>query len=216
MTQLAAPTRAPRRVTTSRPRVTSARSGARPARPATQVATAERAGHTRFMALAVLVAMASALALLFLNTMRAEQSFTLSTLRSDVSTLNEREQALDSEISAVSAPEELTLKAESYGMVKPASITYVSRDTGKKLGVAHPSQAGTALSVNTLPSTPASKAAGEVIASGTVGLHITDPVAQAQARAKEKAAADAAAAKAEAAKKAEAVKKAEAAKKTSK
>ena len=205
MTQLAAPTRAPRRVTASRPRVTSARSGARLARPSTQVAAAKRTGNARFMALVIIVAVASALALLFLNTMRAEQSFTLSTLRSDVSTLNEREQALDSEISAVSAPEELTLKAASYGMVKPASITYVSRDTGKNLGVAHPSQAGSGLSVNTLPSTPDSKAAAEVLASGTIGLHITDPVAQAQAKAK-----------ADAAEKADAAKKAEAAKKTSK
>lgn len=207
MSQLAAPTRAPRRVSAPRSRPRSAarpvRSASRPlgASPVTSVAATTRTRDSRFMGLVIVVAIASALALLFLNTMRAEQSFTLSTLRSDVSTLNDRQQALESEISAVSAPEQLAMKAEAAGMGPASQITYVKRDTGKTIGVAGRAKGGAALSVNTLPTTPSSRAAAEALASGTIGLHVTDPVATAKAAAKADAAKKAADAKAAASKK---------------
>ena len=83
-------------------------------------------------------------------------------------------------------------------MVRAEQVRYVNRTTGKQVGVATSNQAGQRLSVNTLSTTPASKAAADVLDSGTIGLHITDPVAKAKAAADAKAKADAAKAKAEA------------------
>lgn len=206
MSQLAAPSRAPRAaVRPTRPgnRPSAARRAARahPVRP--QVgAVAQRRSGSGFMALVCVLAFVSAMALLLLNTLRAEQSFTLNKLRSDVATLSDRHQALDSDLSAMSAPEHLAVKADEYGMVQAAQVRFVSRATGKQIGVATSTTAGSPLSVNTLPTSSASKAAGDVIDSGTIGLHITDPVAQAKAQADAKAKSEASRAKSDAAKKA--------------
>lgn len=205
MSQLAAPSRAPRSTrassrparTTRRPAPASRAAAVRPVRARTETVAGKRP-VSGFMALVFVFAFVSALSLLLLNTMRAEQSFTLNKLRSDVSTLDDRQQGLDSEISAVSAPEHLAVKAEEYGMVRAEQVRYVNRTTGKQVGVATSGQAGQRLSVNTLSTTPASKAAADVLDSGTIGLHITDPVAKAKAAADAKAKADAAKAKAEA------------------
>lgn len=205
MSQLAAPSRAPRSTrassrparTTRRPAPASRAAAVRPVRARTETVAGKRP-VSGFMALVFVVAFVSALSLLLLNTMRAEQSFTLNKLRSDVATLDDRQQGLDSEISAVSAPEHLAVKAEEYGMVRAEQVRYVNRTTGKQVGVATSGQAGQRLSVNTLSTTPASKAAADVLDSGTIGLHITDPVAKAKAAADAKAKADAAKAKAEA------------------
>lgn len=205
MSQLAAPSRAPRSTrassrparTTRRPAPASRAAAVRPVRARTETVAGKRP-VSGFMALVFVFAFVSALSLLLLNTMRAEQSFTLNKLRSDVATLEDRQQGLDSEISAVSAPEHLAVKAEEYGMVRAEQVRYVNRTTGKQVGVATSGQAGQRLSVNTLSTTPASKAAADVLDSGTIGLHITDPVARAKAAAEAKAKADAAKAKAEA------------------
>lgn len=205
MSQLAAPSRAPRSTrassrparTTRRPAPASRAAAVRPVRARTETVAGKRP-VSGFMALVFVFAFVSALSLLLLNTMRAEQSFTLNKLRSDVATLDDRQQGLDSEISAVSAPEHLAVKAEEYGMVRAEQVRYVNRTTGKQVGVATSNQAGQRLSVNTLSTTPASKAAADVLDSGTIGLHITDPVAKAKAAADAKAKADAAKAKAEA------------------
>ncbi|MBE7371924.1 MULTISPECIES: hypothetical protein [unclassified Dermacoccus] len=205
MSQLAAPSRAPRSTrassrparTTRRPAPASRAAAIRPVRARTETVAGKRP-VSGFMALVFVFAFVSALSLLLLNTMRAEQSFTLNKLRSDVATLDDRQQGLDSEISAVSAPEHLAVKAEEYGMVRAEQVRYVNRTTGKQVGVATSGQAGQRLSVNTLSTTPASKAAADVLDSGTIGLHITDPVAKAKAAADAKAKADAAKAKAEA------------------
>ncbi|CAM2875932.1 MULTISPECIES: hypothetical protein [Dermacoccus] len=205
MSQLAAPSRAPRSTrassrparTTRRPAPASRAAAVRPVRARTETVAGKRP-VSGFMALVFVFAFVSALSLLLLNTMRAEQSFTLNKLRSDVATLDDRQQGLDSEISAVSAPEHLAVKAEEYGMVRAEQVRYVNRTTGKQVGVATSGQAGQRLSVNTLSTTPASKAAADVLDSGTIGLHITDPVAKAKAAADAKAKADAAKAKAEA------------------
>lgn len=205
MSQLAAPSRAPRSTrassrparTTRRPAPASRAAAVRPVRARTETIAGKRP-VSGFMALVFVFAFVSALSLLLLNTMRAEQSFTLNKLRSDVATLDDRQQGLDSEISAVSAPEHLAVKAEEYGMVRAEQVRYVNRTTGKQVGVATSGQAGQRLSVNTLSTTPASKAAADVLDSGTIGLHITDPVAKAKAAADAKAKADAAKAKAEA------------------
>lgn len=205
MSQLAAPSRAPRSTrassrparTTRRPAPASRAAAVRPVRARTETIAGKRP-VSGFMALVFVFAFVSALSLLLLNTMRAEQSFTLNKLRSDVATLDDRQQGLDSEISAVSAPEHLAVKAEEYGMVRAEQVRYVNRTTGKQVGVATSGQAGQRLSVNTLSTTPASKAAADVLDSGTIGLRITDPVAKAKAAADAKAKADAAKAKAEA------------------
>lgn len=216
MSQLAAPSRAPRTTrATSRPARTSSRPSparrtvaTRPGR-AQVGAVAQRRSSSGFMALVCILAFVSAIALLLLNTMRAEQSFTLNKLRSDVTTLNDRQQGLESDISAVSTPEHLAVKAQEIGLVQAPQIVYKDRATKKTLGVASSTEAGSALNVNTLPSTPASKAAGDVLDSGTIGLHITDPVARAKAQADAKAKADQAKAdqaKRDAAKKSDAAK----------
>lgn len=208
MSQLAAPSRAPR-VTTrpvrsvSRPAPARRASRVRPARPQVGAVAQKRSG-SGFMALVCVLAFVSAMALLLLNTLRAEQSFTLNKLRGDVATLSDRQQALDSELSAMSAPEHLAVMADEYGMVQASRVRFVSRATGKQIGVAGSTAAGSPLSVNTLPTSSASKAAADVIDSGTIGLHITDPVARAKAQAEAKAKADRA--KSEAAKKAAAAK----------
>ena len=169
----------------STPRATS-RPVARAARGRTRVAAVPRA-NSRFGFVLLAVAFASLLALLLLNTARAEQSVTIGRLSSDVTTLENRSEALSSELDAVSAPEELAARAQKLGMRHASAIIYKDKATGKTLGVAGSSQAGADINLNTLPNTPASKAAAALLSSASVGLHIDDPVARARAEAKSKA-----------------------------
>lgn len=200
MSQLAAPSRPLRQ---PRP----ARSTSHPARPATRPAgrsargaarvragssavavTREKSSGPGFALLVATVVLLSALSLLLLNTLRAEQSFTLGKLRGDVTTTKDREQALQSELSAVSSPEALAIKAESMGMKKAGSVKFIDRSTGKSLGVATPSGGAASISVDTSPDTPASRAAQDVLNTSGIGSQISDPVARAAAKAKADAA----------------------------
>lgn len=202
MTQLAAPTRTVRRTSAPRPeqatatrlragssRAESVRSSA--TERAIEVTRAPRSG-LRFAVLMAVIAFGSILALLLLNTARAEQSFTIGRLNADVATLQDRQEALSSELDAVSAPEELSIRAEKLGMKHASGVVFKDKANGRVIGVAGSSMPGADINVNTLPNTPASNAATAMLKSGTVGLHITDPVAQAAAEAKAKAAAAAA------------------------
>lgn len=220
MSQLAAPTRTIRRTSDTPVRRVTPRVA--PATAKARVRTVERAtapkSNGRFLVLMAVIAFGSILALLLLNTARAEQSFTLSRLNADVKTLEDRQEALSSEIDAVSAPEELAIRAEKLGMKHASGVVYKDATSHKVIGVAGSSAAGSDINVNTLPNTPASNAAAAMLDSGSVGLHITDPVAKAQAEARAKAKADAKKAQDKAkadAKKAE-QKKAEAAKSSTK
>lgn len=200
MSQLAAPSRPLRQPRPSRsashPARTTSRTTGRSARSAARVragsrasvVTREKSSGPGFALLVATVVLLSALSLLLLNTLRAEQSFTLGKLRSDVATTKDREQALQSELSAVSSPEALAIKAESLGMKKAASVKFLDRRTGKSLGVATSSGGAASISVDTSPDTPASRAAQDVLSASGIGSQITDPVARAAAQAKTDAA----------------------------
>lgn len=143
-----------------------------PTTPTVQPVSAARNGGTAFMWLVAAIALGSALCLLVLNTLRSEQSFTLTTLQGRVAQLEDQQQALQSDISALSAPEAIAMKADAMGMVHASSVRFVQRSNGKLLGVSTSPQAGTSIAVNTLPQSAASAAASDVLAAGGIGTHV--------------------------------------------
>lgn len=175
----------------SRPRATTLSA----TRRVEAVSAAPRSG-AGFMVLIGVIALLGIVALLMLNTLRAEQSFTVQRLQSDVTTLQQRQQQLQSDLSAVSSPENLAVKADALGMVRAGSVKYVRASDHKSLGIASVSGGGSTLNVQTLPNTPANRVATQMLADGTLGAHITDPVEAAVDAARAKAAADTAKAKA--------------------
>lgn len=153
-------------------RTHTARRATTPPVNAVRPVAAARTGGTAFMWLVAAIALASALCLLVLNTLRSEQAFTLTSLQSRVAQLDDQQQALQSDISALSAPEAIAMKADSLGLVHASSVRFVQRSNGKLLGVSTSPQAGTSIAVNTLPQSAASAAASDVLAAGGIGTHV--------------------------------------------
>ncbi len=107
---------------------------------------------------------------LLLNTVRAQQSFTLDKLGARSQVLADQQQALSSDLQRVSAPQQLALKAEAMGMRPANKVRYVRASDGKVLGVAKAPSGGAPFTVGTLPTTPASRAGKAATAAATSGI----------------------------------------------
>lgn len=115
------------------------------------------------------------IALLLLNTARAEQSFALSSLQNSQTTLADNEEQLRGELSSVSAPQQVALAAQAQGMVQAGEVTYVRASDRKVLGVAGRSAAADPFTVGTLPDTPASAVADKAVAASSGAVLIQAP-----------------------------------------
>lgn len=115
------------------------------------------------------------IALLLLNTARAEQSFALSSLQNSQTTLADNEEQLRGELSSVSAPQQVALAAQAQGMVQAGEVTYVRASDRKVLGVAGRSAATDPFTVGTLPDTPASAVADKAVAASSGAVLIQAP-----------------------------------------
>lgn len=176
---------APARTALPAPRRTapSARAGSKPAakgarRTAPVVAPPQtRAVGVGFVTVCLLAMVGGLVALLLLNTQRAEQSFALDRLQAKSASLAATQESLDSQLDAVSAPQQLALQAQAQGMVPASSVRFVDGN-GKTVGVAKGSASANPFTVGTLPSTPASKVAvlAASVASSGVQLPVAPPV----------------------------------------
>ncbi|RNI20258.1 hypothetical protein [Flexivirga caeni] len=155
----------------------------RPARPAAQpprlrvVEAKDAAEHTGvgFVLLCVLLLVGGLIGLLLLNTDRAQESFAAQNLQSQSSSLTDQQQALSGDIDAMSAPQQLALQAQRMGLVQATTTRFVRASDGKLLGVAKRSAKDSALTVETLPTTPASQVAAEAVSAASSGLLVTKP-----------------------------------------
>jgi cell division protein FtsB len=94
-----------------------------------------RAPRAPFVLFSMLVVGAGLVALLFLNTVVAQDAFTLHDLDRGTAELAEREQRLRQEIASLEAPNDLALRARDLGLVPAGDPVFLTID-GKVLG--HP------------------------------------------------------------------------------
>ncbi|HWL37128.1 MAG TPA: hypothetical protein VNQ77_13140 [Frankiaceae bacterium] len=113
----------------------SRRTPAKPARPNLRVVTPvpSRAPRAPFVLFSMLVVGLGLVALLFLNTVVAQDAFTLHDLDRGTAELAEREQRLRQEIASLEAPNDLALRARDLGLVPAGDPVFLTPD-GKVLG----------------------------------------------------------------------------------
>jgi hypothetical protein len=80
-------------------------------------------------------------ALLMLNTLLAQGSFTLHSLDARVAELADREQALQQKVAELAAPQRLARRASAIGMVPSVNPAFLRASDGKVLGVPVPASA---------------------------------------------------------------------------
>lgn len=156
---------------------TSARPGSKPAakggrRTSAVVAPPQaRAVGVGFVTVCLLAMVGGLVALLLLNTQRAEQSFALDRLQAKSASLAATQESLDSQLDVASAPQQLALQAQAQGMVPATSVRFVDGN-GKTVGVAKGSASAHPFTVGTLPSTPASKVAALAVSVAGSGVQL--------------------------------------------
>ncbi|KYH43956.1 hypothetical protein [Branchiibius sp. NY16-3462-2] len=127
-----------------------------------------------FVMICLLAMVGGLVALLLLNTQRAEQSFALDRLQAKSASLAATQESLDGQLDAVSAPQQLALQAQAQGMVPATSIRFVDSN-GKTVGVAKGSASANRFTVGTLPSTPASTVAALAASAASAGVQLPAP-----------------------------------------
>jgi hypothetical protein len=93
-----------------------------------------QAAKTPFVVVLVVLLVGGLLGLLLLNTMVAQDSFTLHDLASQSRDLQLREQQLASEVEAVQAPSRLAARATQLGMVPGGAPAFLRLADGRVLG----------------------------------------------------------------------------------
>ncbi|HUR50936.1 MAG TPA: hypothetical protein VMZ11_02315 [Mycobacteriales bacterium] len=95
-----------------------------------------RAARTPFVVVLVVMLVGGLLGLLLLNTLVAQDSFTLHDLSSQSRQLQLQEQQLAAELQAVQAPEQLAQRASKLGMVPGGPPAFLRLPDGRVLGKA--------------------------------------------------------------------------------
>lgn len=139
-----------------------------------QPAVAQQSG-IGFVVLCVTLVAVGFLSVLLLNTARAQQQYTIDDLQGQASRLGGTQQELSSELDAVSAPQQLALKAQEMGLAPAAKVRYVRASDHRLVGVANGGAAGSAFTVETLPTTPTSKLAGLAVTTAGKSVVIAAP-----------------------------------------
>jgi hypothetical protein len=128
-------------VTSAAARRSTARSAPRPDPAARlRLVPTQRMAPARAPFVALVVAMLSAglLGLLMLNTLVAQNSFTLQKLRQNNTALQIKEQTLQGQVDADEAPGMLAARASRLGMVPAGTPAFIRLPDGKVLGVPRP------------------------------------------------------------------------------
>lgn len=111
-------------------------------RPSVRVVPSPRTPARAPFIVVVLVILSLGLgALLLLNTLLAQGSFTLHTLNDRVDALADKEQALQQRASELAAPQRLARRAQELGMVPSQNPAFLAADSGKILGEPVPASA---------------------------------------------------------------------------
>lgn len=111
-------------------------------RPSVRVVPATYTPARAPFVIVVLVVLSLGLgALLLLNTLLAQGSFTLHTLNDRVDALADKEQALQQRASELAAPHRLARRAQDLGMVPSQNPAFLTADGGKILGEPVPAAA---------------------------------------------------------------------------
>jgi hypothetical protein len=134
-----APGKASRPSTGPKPASSPTREATRPARGRTARTGRVRAAQTSpprapFVLLVVGLLGGALVSLLLLNTVLAEDAFTLTRLQRSNKQLNQQRQALQEEIAREEAPAVLAQKAKALGMVQPTRPAFVDAQTGRVVG----------------------------------------------------------------------------------
>ncbi|WP_344958493.1 hypothetical protein, partial [Actinomadura miaoliensis] len=101
-------------------------------RPAARRSTAPP--RTPFVLLIVGLLGGALVSLLLLNTVLAEDAFTLTRLQKNNKMLAQQKQALQEDIAREESPAILAQRAEALGMVRPTQVAYLDEPTGRVIG----------------------------------------------------------------------------------
>ncbi len=142
-----------------------------------QPAVAQQSG-VGFVVLCVSLVVAGFLSVLLLNTARAQQQYTIDDLQGQTSRLAGTQQELSSELDAVSAPQQLALKAQAMGLAPATKVRYVRSSDHRVVGVANGAAVGSTFTVDTLPTTPTSKLAGLAVSTAGASVVVAAPKPQ--------------------------------------
>ena len=152
----------------ARPAPRSARPGARSATYLRLVATRRSsARRAPFIAVVVVILALGLLGLLLLNTVLAQDAFTLHALQVQGRALADQEQALQRDVERLQSPQSLAARATAMGMVPGGTRAFLRLSDGKVLGVALPGEAPPPPVVRVAPTTaPAAKPKPSASANG--------------------------------------------------
>lgn len=178
---------AARPVAPDRTRGAEVEPGAAPRRARAATPVAQPAPRAPFVLLVVGLLGGALVSLLLLNTVLAEDAFTLTELQRSNKLLNQQRQALQEEIALEESPERLAQKARSLGMIEQPRPAFLDEPSGRVVGgvpqpVPHAAAAaagalgvvgapGVVVSGDQLPGwgAPAAPAAGSSSTSGSSG-----------------------------------------------
>ncbi len=121
--------------TTGLPARTASRRSA-PARLRVVAAAPARTQGVGFGVLCIVLLVTGLMAVLVLNTARAEGSFALQRLQATATELRETQVGLEADLAAARAPESLAQEATSLGMVPSESTAFIRLSDGSVTGVA--------------------------------------------------------------------------------
>ena len=127
-----------------------------------------RRGGAAFSVICATLLAVGLIALLLLNTTRAEGSFTLHQLQATSDQLTDAEDALTQSLAASKSPANIASKAVSMGMVPAQSAAFLRLSDGRVIGVARPAKPGPGFTVvMTTKSTPETKSTATTKSTST-------------------------------------------------
>lgn len=138
-------------------------------------------GNVGFTMLCIALLVAGLMSVLLLNTARAQQSYTLGSLQRQNSQYTGDIEELNTDIDALSAPQQIAQAAQKLGMGPATKVRYVEKSTGKVLGASSAAKASAPFTVETLPTTPASLVAGSAVAAAQGSIIVSKPKPKAPA-----------------------------------
>ncbi|MCA1710107.1 MAG: hypothetical protein LC789_00095 [Actinobacteria bacterium] len=144
------------------------RSGsAKPAYLRLVAARRSSAARTPFVVVVVLILLGGLLGLLALNTVLAQDAFTLHALQVQSRQLADREQALQREVADLQSPRSLAARATALGMVPGGPPAFLRLSDGKVLGAPVAGTAPVVAPVAPVAQAPVVKAKPKAPAAGT-------------------------------------------------
>ncbi len=148
--------------------------GATPQLRVVAAADAREGRSAGFIALCVLVLGLGLVALLLLNTERAQQSYTLDSLKTTSAGLADTQQDLNTQVRTLGAAQALAQRAEAMGLQPSTHIRY-QRPDGTTVGVANSPSSKTPFTVESVPTGPAGRVAASAAVGASVGAAVGAP-----------------------------------------